>query len=1019
MTFTDIFIKRPVLSTVISLMIFVLGLVSFMTLQLRQYPKLESTVITVTTSYPGATADLIQGYVTTPLSQAIGSADGIDYMTATSTAGMSTITVYVKINFSADEALTNISAKISSVSGILPPDASKPSINSQTGDAFPVMFLSFTSDTMSPKQITAYLKNVVNPKLYNLGGISSLNVWGGKNYAMRIWLDPNRMATLGITADEVKTALISNNVQAAAGQLQGQYDYIDINAKTDVSNVEAFNQLVVKRTDNSLIRIQDIGRAELGSQSYKDAVSFNGKEGVFLAVSTTSVANPLTVVSEVLNTLPALKKNFPQGLNYNIAYDGTVYINESIKEVMSTVIEATLIVTLIIFLFLGSFRSVLIPVVTIPLSMIGVCFLMLMMGFSLNLLTLLAMVLAIGLVVDDAIVVLENIHRYMEEGHNAFSAAIQGARQIAGPVIIMTLTLAAVFAPIGFVGGVTGAMFQEFAFTLAAAVIISGVIALTFSPMMCSRLLNESVLNGKLSHKIDLIFERIQSAYRKSLVTALEMRSVIATIALVLLTCCYVFFVSIPSELAPGEDQGGIKIASNGPAFGNLDYLQKFNPQIETVIKSIPEIASYGIVNGFPASYTTLSFINFVPWGARARSQAQIQSEVQTKVNTISGLDSKVISAPALPGTPLGPPINFALTSSGSYEALFDAAQTVIKKARSSGNFAFVTTNLAFNKPQLNVVINRAKAADLGINMSSISNSLSLIYGDNYVNYFNKLGYSFQVIPQANRSQRVDVSDLENIPLRTSSGKTIPLGNIARFSYSTQPSQLDQFQQLNSALIIGAPAAGVTMGDALAFLQETADSSLPTDVSYDFGGAARQYVTEGSTLLYAFALAIIVIFLLLSAQFESFRDPLVIMFSVPMSLFGALLPLYLGFGTMNIYSEIGLVTLIGLITKHGILMVEFANQLQKEQSLSVIEAITTSASVRLRPILMTTAAMVFGVLPLVFASGAGAVSRNDIGMVIAYGMTIGTCFTLYVVPAMYSYLHKPITAPLSDTLVTE
>lgn len=1006
MTFTDIFIKRPVLSTVISLLIFVLGLVSFLSLQLRQYPKLESTVITVTTTYPGATADLMQGYVTTPLSQAIGSADGIDYMTATSTAGLSTITVYVKINFSANEALTNISAKVSSVAGVLPPDASKPSINSQTGDAFPVMFLSFSSDSMSPKQITAYLSNVVNPKLYNLGGISSLNVWGGEDYAMRIWLDPKRMATLGITADEVKTALVTNNVQAAAGQLEGKYDYIDISAKTDVSEVEAFNSLVVKRSNNTLIRIKDIGRAELGSQSYDAAISFNGKKGVFLAVSTTPEANPLTVVSEVLGALPDLKKSFPQGLQYDVAYDGTVYINESIKEVMRTVIEATLIVTLIIFLFLGSFRSVLIPIVTIPLSMIGVCFLMLMMGFSLNLLTLLAMVLAIGLVVDDAIVVLENIHRYMEDGLSPFDAALQGARQIAGPVIVMTLTLAAVFAPIGFVGGVTGALFKEFAFTLAASVIISGVIALTFSPMMSSKLLNQAVLQGKLAHRIDVIFEALQSRYKNSLVAALEMRNLIAIMAFVLLACCYIFFTSIPSELAPGEDQGGLKIASNGPAYSNLDYLEKFNPSLQDLIRSIPEVRSFGLVNGFPASYTTLSFLSFVPWNERDRTQAMIKSELQKKVNTVSGLDSKVIESPTLPGTPLGPPINFALTSSGSYESLYTAAQTLIQKARSSGYFAFVTTNLAFNKPQLNIIINRAKAADLGISMNSISNSLAIIYGDNYVNYFNKLGYSFQVIPQASRDARVDVSDLEMIPLRTEAGKTVPLGNIARFSYKVQPSQLDQFQQLNSALIIGAPASGVTMGEALDYLKATADTSLPTDISYDFGGAARQYINEGSTLIYAFALAIIVIFLLLSAQFESFRDPLVIMFSVPMSIFGALLPLYLGLGTINIYSQIGLVTLIGLITKHGILMVEFANQLQKEKALSNIEAITTAASIRLRPILMTTAAMVFGVVPLVFASGAGAVSRNDIGMVIAFGMTIGTCFTLYVVPVMYSYLHK-------------
>lgn len=1006
MTFTDTFIKRPVLASVISLLILVLGFVSFYTLQLRQFPKLESTVITVTTTYPGATAKLIQGYVTTPLSQAIGSADGIDYMTATSTPGLSTITVYVKVNYSADEALTNISSKINSVLFKLPPGATNPSINSQTGDAFPVLFVSFTSDTMSANQITAYLKNVVSPKLYNLGGISTLNVWGGQDYAMRIWLDPKRMATLGVTADEVQNALLTSNVQSAAGQLEGQYDYIDISAETDVSSVEQFQQLVVKRTDDSVIRIRDIANVELGSKAYTQSVTFNGQPGVFLAISTTPNANPLTVVSNVLAALPNLQKNFPQGLNYAIAYDGTVYINESIKEVMTTVLEAVVIVTIVIFLFLGSFRSVLIPVVTIPLSMIGVCFLMLMLGFSLNLLTLLAMVLAIGLVVDDAIVVLENIHRHMEDGKSAFESALLGARQIATPVIVMTLTLAAVFAPIGFIGGVTGALFKEFAFTLAASVIISGIIALTFSPMMCSRLLNESVLTSKFAHRVDELFAKLQNNYYRALEATLAARVAVLVLALTLFACCYIFFMNIPSELAPAEDQGGVKIAASGPSYSNLDYLQKFNVPFTKVIKAIPEVASYGFVNGFPASYTSLAIINFSPWSERTRSQAAIQSELQKNINKIPGLDSKVVAAPSLPGTPLGPPINFALTSSGSYEALLDGANSIIQQARNSGMFAFITTNLAFNKPQLNVTINRAKAADLGISMQSIGNALSIVYGDGFVNYFNKLGYSFQVIPQALRKERVAISDLERIPLKTASGKLISLGTIADFAYSTQPSQLDQFQQLNSALIIGAPAPGVTMGDALTYLQTTADAVLPTDITYDFGGAARQYVTEGSTLVYAFALAIIVIFLLLAAQFESFRDPLIIMFSVPMSIFGALVPLYLGMGTMNIYTEIGLVTLIGLITKHGILMVEFANELERDEDLPVHKAILKAASVRLRPILMTTAAMVFGVIPLVMASGAGAVSRNDIGIVIASGMTIGTLFTLFVVPTMYTFLHK-------------
>lgn len=1007
MKFTDIFIERPVLSSVISLLILILGIASYFGLSLRQFPSITSTTITVTTAYPGASANLVKGFITAPLSSAIGSAEGIDYLTSTSTSGLSVITAYINLNYDPNAALTNISAAVNSVVNQLPAGVTLPAIKRQTGDSFPVMFLAFNSDVMSATQISAYLTNVVIPKLYSVEGISQLQLWGGQIFAMRIWLDPKRMANLGVTPQDVQSGLQNNNVLSAAGQLQGKYDLLNIQPSTDIRSVDEFNNMIVKQVDNRLIRIRDVGYAELGAQTYTTAATFNGKPAIFLTVRVSPTANPLTVVDGVRAVLPTIEKDYPPGLQASVAYDATIYVRTAIKDVVKTVFEAIAIVIVVVFLFLGSVRAIIIPVIAIPLSIIGVLFLMFALGFSINLLTLLAIVLAVGLVVDDAIVVLENIYRLIEEGMSPFKAAIMGSRQIAMPVILMTLTLTAVFAPVGFIGGVTGSLFKEFAFTLAASVIISGVVALTFSPMLTSKIITADLLNQPLTHKIDQLFSRLQGNYQRILHQSLEFRFTILLIGALALISSYFFFSLTAKELAPQEDQGTLKVAGTVPINANVDYMEKFGVQMDKILQAMPETAATYIIYGFPSANIVLGGAILKPWDERSTTEMDLKGPLQKQVNKIAGLQSQVFQNPSLPGTPFGPPVNFVLLSTGSYETLYALAQTIIQQAEQSGYFLALMTPLSFNNPQIDVTIDRAKAATLGIDMQSLGSAMATLFGGNYVNFFSQQGYSYQVIPQVELVKSTSkLTDLTSVQVKTSSGKLVPISSVVKMSYSTQPSQLDQFQQQNAATIQGVLAPGVTLGQALDYLSQLATTILPQGVSYDFGGASRQYVESSNTLMYAFALAIIIIFLLLAAQFESFRDPLVIMITVPMSIFGALLPLFLGAGTINIYTQIGLITLVGLITKHGILMVEFANKLQDEKGLSKREAIEQSAAIRLRPILMTTAAMVFGVVPLIFATGAGAVSRNNLGIVISFGMTIGTLFTLFMVPALYCYLNK-------------
>lgn len=1006
MNFTDIFIKRPVLATVISLLILLFGLRAVFDLSIRQFPKMENTVITVTTTYPGASPEVVQGFITSVIEKNLATADGIDYITAQSTQGLSVIQAYIKLDYDPDKAFTDIMSKVSEVQGSLPSAANQPTLSKDTGSSISLMYISFTSDQLNAEQITDYISRVVQPKLESVSGVASAQILGASTFAMRIWLDPQKMAATNVTPTDIANALQANNYQSAPGKTKGEYVAFNINALTDMHNVDEFKNLIIRNNGTTLIRLRDVAQIQLGAQSYDSSVTYNGKQAIFVGINATPTANPLTVINDVRKLLPDIQKDFPPSLKSYVVYDSTDYIRESLHEVIRTIAEATIIVVVVIYLFLGALRSVLIPVITIPLSLIGVCSLMLALGYSINLLTLLAMVLAIGLVVDDAIVVVENIHRHIEEGLSTFDAALKGAREIGGPIIAMTITLAAVYSPIGFMGGLTGALFKEFAFTLASAVIISGVIALTLSPMMCSKVLTAELSEGRFARFLDDMFERLKNYYQRRLHGVLDYRPVTVVFSIIILVSCVLLFMYTPQELAPDEDQSVLFAQSTAPEYANLDYVTAYTNQLGKIFSNFPETQGYFIINGANGVNTAIGGIILKPWNERNVSQQKLNPKVQQQVRDVAGLMTVVFPLPSLPIGGSGLPIQFVINSTVDYSVLYQVSEDILREAKKSGLFLYVDNSLRFDKSELQINIDRNIAGQLGISMQDIGTALATSLGGNNVTLFSMEGQSYDVIPQVLRRLRLNPEQIANIYVKTQSGNLIPLSTIVHITSQVKPNSLSEFQQLNSATLSAIVVPGKTMSDAIEFFRAQAKKYLPKGMGFDFAGQTRQFLQEGSKLTYTFFFAIIIIYLVLAAQFESFRDPLIILISVPMSICGALIFLNLGFATINIYTQIGLITLIGLITKHGILMVQFANQLQEEQGLGLRESIEQAAAVRLRPILMTTAAMILGVIPLILASGAGSVSRFDIGLVIATGMLIGTMFTLFVVPTMYTFLAK-------------
>jgi multidrug efflux pump len=1023
MRFTDIFVRRPVLATVVSLLILLVGLRAMLDLPVRQYPDLKNTVITVTTSYPGASAELMQGFITVPLAQAIAGAEGLEYLSSDTIQGTSTVQAFIRLNDDPNRAMTDVMAKVNQVKDQLPTEADDPIISKSTGDTTAVMYIGFASPQMTGAAITDYLTRVVQPLLATVEGVASAQILGGQPFAMRIWLDPARMAARGVAPSDIAAALRSNNYQAAAGQAKGYFTVTNISADTGLSDVGEFRDLVVKAENGALVRLREVATIELGAQKSDTAVAMNGQRAVFIGVNATPTGNPLDIVAGVRALVPTLERGLPPTLKMDIVYDSTDFINASIDEVVTTLTEAILVVIVVIFLFLGSFRSVLIPVVTIPLSIIGAGIIMLALGFSLNLLTLLAMVLAIGLVVDDAIVVVENVYRHIEEGRTPLQAALIGAREIAGPVIAMTLTLAAVYAPIGFLGGLTGALFREFAFTLAGAVIVSGVVALTLSPMMCSQLLTSANQHGRFARLIDRLFGSVTRWYGRRLRSTLDYRPATALFALAVLASLPFLFLNTGAELAPEEDQGILFAVTKGPQNANVDYMNAYADQVDAVFTSFPEATTRFIVSGMDSG-TNNGFAGMLlqPWSERERGAKELQPLVQAQLGDVTGMQVFVFSLPPLPGNSQGLPVQMVISSPSSFEAVFETMQEIKAAAQQSGLFIVTDSNLAFNNPTIRVAIDRSKANDLGISMQQIGDSLALLLGGNYVNRFNLEGRSYEVVPQVPRALRLSADQIAQAYVKTRTGESIPLSTVVTVTTGTEPNALSQYNQLNSSTFQAVPMPGVSMGQAVEFLRSTAERILPADFRYDFLSQSRQYVQEGNQLTVTFAFALIAIYLVLAAQFESLRDPLVILVSVPMSICGALLPLFFGAATINIYTQIGLVTLIGLISKHGILMVEFANELQRHQNLDRRSAIEEAAKVRLRPILMTTAAMVVGLVPLLTASGAGAASRFSIGLVIVAGMSIGTLFTLFVLPTVYTFLaadHRPARSAQRDAELRE
>ena len=1017
MKFTDRFIQRPVLAVVVNVLILLIGARAFQALSVTQFPEVSNAIVTVTTVYPGADAELVKGFVTTPLEQAIAQAEGIDYMTSSTVRGLSTITAHLVTDYDANDALTQINTKINQVRNDLPAGSELPSINVQVGATAAVFYASYTSDVLDRNQVTDWVLRVAQPRYSTVPGVQSADMLGGRVYAMRVWLDPGRMAALRVTASDVREALESNNYLGAAGAVKGRSESFAITANTSLVDVNEFKRLVIREVNDTQIRLGDVAEVELGAESYSADVRVNGRPGTFVAIETAPLANLLETLAGVRQAFEELSESMPPGIEGRINRDASVYVQEAIDEVLQTLVEALLIVVVVIYLFLGSVRSTLIPAVAVPLSLIGVGTLMLLLGFNINLLTLLAMVLAIGLVVDDAIIVVENIHRHIEAGLSPYDASIKGARELAGPVIAMTLTLLSVYAPIGFVGGITGTLFTEFAFTLAGSVLISGIVALTLSPMMCAKLLKPAEQEGRLAHWLDDRFSALRRGYQRVLHGALNFRPLIVLTGAGLLVSCYFLYQMIPSELAPLEDDGVLLYSVEATPNTSLDQLAVYSDQLIETVLGFPEVRNSFHFSGGAAGQTSTAFggVGFHGSQQRERTAPELLPEIQRAANNVTGVRIGVFPLPSLPGGGRGVPVQFAVTTTQPPAALYDAAEALLGRARASGLFVFSTSNLKFDNAQMHLEIDRAKAIDLGLDMEQLGKDLAVYLGDGYVNRFNLAGRAYKVIPQVERPARLNPEQMLSYPIRTDSGEMLPLSSVASLEKRVEPRELLTFQQLNAATIAAIPAPGVSIGEALAFLEQTAREVLPSGFAFDYGGQSRQFKSEQGGMLWTFLFAIIIIFLVLAAQFESFRDPLIMLVTVPLSISGALLFLALGYGTMNIYTQVGLVTLIGLISKHGILIVQFANQLRQEQGLDRRAAVEEACAIRLRPILMTTAAIVLAVMPLVLASGAGAVARSAIGIVVATGMTVGTVFTLFVVPAVYTYLAHRSVASVGGT----
>jgi len=1013
MRFTDVFIRRPVLASVVSLVILVVGLRSFSSLQVLEFPRTENGVVTISTSFPGADPEAVAGFITTPMEAAVAQANGIDYMTSSSQGGTSTITVYLRQNYDTSKAAAEINLKVNSILNQLPTGTLQPTISVQVGQTVDAMFIGFTSDTLASNQITDYLTRVVQPRLQAIEGVQIAEILGGRTFSLRAWLDPKKLEAYALSASDVAAAMAGNDYVSAVGNTKGQMIQVTLTSTTNLHSLEEFRNLVVKSVNGANVRLSDVAQVTLGADSYEASVAINGRNSVFIGIQIAPTANLLSVIKAVHDVFPEIHSQLPRGLEAHIMYDSTDFVNASIHEVAVTLIEALAIVMLVIFAFLGSPRSVLIPVIAIPLSLVGTLGIMLALRFSINLLTLLALVLAIGLVVDDAIIVVENVNRHLEEGMAPFAAAIQAARELGTAILAMTVVLLAVYVPIGFQGGLTGALFTEFVFTLAGAVTVSAVIALTLSPMMSSKLLkphraDQSDWESRLVKFIDARFEALRGAYQHRLERSLDFTAATAMFVALVLVSIALLYRSAKSELAPQEDQGFVIALPTSAPDATLQQKLMYTAEQYKVLRTEP-----GVQNVFQIVTPNQSIDGIVlkPLSER-RGETAIARSLQQRMNSIAGQKIVVSEVPSLPGAQ-GLPVQFVIKTTDTALRLNEVSQAFLAQATHSGMFLFLDSDMKYDLPQSVIEIDREKAAQLGLSMADLAASLGSLLGGGYVNYFSMQTRSYRVIPQVQRVSRLNVDQLLDYPIANIGGVPVRLSTIAHIRTETVPRTLNHFQQLNAAAISGVASPGVSQAQALDYLRTLAARTLPSGYSVDYAGTSRQFMQESTGVMATFGFAIIIAFLTLAALYESFRDPLVILISVPLSIFGALVFIALGVhgASLNIYTQVGLVTLIGLISKHGILIVEVANA-EQASGKSKRAAIVAAASVRLRPILMTTAAMVLGVIPLVLARGEGGASRYAIGLVISTGLAIGTLFTLFVVPAVYmligaTHAHAP------------
>jgi len=1011
MKITDTFVQRPVLATVLSLLILLLGLRSVLSLEIREYPKTEQAVVTVTTAFPGAEADLVQSFITVPLQRAVAEAEGIDYVESNSRQGLSTVQAYMALNYDPYDALAEIQGKVASERNNLPSETRDPVITLATSEGWALIYLALVSEAMNTAQMTDYALRTIVPRLQALPGVAKAAINGDQTMALRIWLDPVRMTALDMTASEVRAALREENVQAAVGETKGDSLKINLSATTSLTTVADFENLVLRTDGTAVTRLKDVAEVRLSTSNPDQESWFDGEPCVMLAITPTPGANPLSLSAEVSALLPEIRNQLLPGMELKLVYDGSLYIEDSIEEVYTTLAEAVIIVLAVIFLSLGTWQAALIPALSVPLSIIGGAFLMLLMGFSINLLTLLAMLLAIGLVVDDAIVVVENVHRHIMDGEAPIDAALKGARELVLPVISMTTTLVAVYAPIGFMGGLSGTLFTEFAYALAGTVLISGVIALTLSPMLAGRVLPNREHSNALERLVEWLFGWQVRIYERLLRDALGHLPVPLLVAAVVTASIYFLYAGSTRELAPTEDREVLNVQISAPETATLEYTAAHARKVVEAFRTLPEyLRSFLLLGGGGTPATSFGGFRFVPVAERERSQMELQPIAQQRVNEIAGVQVAVFTFPSLPGAARGTPLQFVIAGDAPYEQLVDLADQVIAAGYGSGQFVYLRKSAEIALPLTRLIIDRNRAGDLGVDMDELGATLSTLLGGGYVSRFNQSGRSYEVIPQVARRHRLDESRLAEYRVRGAGGALIPLDNFITLRHDIEPTRRAQFQQLNSVSVSGIMAPGGSLGDAMVFMEETAEALFPLGVGYDYTGESRQLKQQGNALMWTFLLSLLVIYLVLAAQYESWRDPLIILVSVPMSIAGAMLFLYLGFASLNLYTQIGLITLIGLVAKNGILIVDFANRLQEQNRLDKRQAVIRAAAIRYRPILMTTVAMLMAMVPLLLATGPGSVSRFQMGLVIFTGLGIGTLFTLFVVPAVYVLLAKDRSA---------